>query len=414
MTDRGKMRSDGNIEKRFERFFKSPSRWKEKLEQWHKQHMEYHKQHDRSSKEHEELKKLNREISLKKAELLKYQKHFKYARIVVIVLNLIIWYVIFRFTGIKTVSISFAILISIGGIIELVFQSRIQKTVFEPIIALRKGVEEIANGNYDVRVDINVRNDMDLLADSFNNMAEKLSESEKIKTEYENNRKALIANISHDLKTPITSINGYIEAVLEVETMPEESLKKYLRIISNNTTYMNKLIDDLFLFSKLDLQKLEFKFETIRIKPYFNDLMEEFKYEVEERKIRFIYNDRLEGDHKVEIDMKRLQQVFRNVIGNAVKYGDNAELTITVDLYEKDGYVCTDIGDNGPGIPEDKLAHIFDRFYRIDNERTKDLMSTGLGLSIAKELVDAHKGKISVSSRENKGTCFTIQLPIGE
>lgn len=414
MADRGKMRSSEEIENRFKRFYKFSKGWKERIGQWHVQHKEYHRQHGEPRTEEYELRKLNRELNLKRAELLKYHKHIKYTRVFVIVINLVMWYLIFRFAGIKTVSISFAILISIGGIIELLFHSRIEKTVFEPIAALRKGVEEIAKGNYGIRVDINSRNEIDLLADSFNNMAAKLSESEKIKTEYENNRKALIANISHDLKTPITSINGYIEAVLEVETMPEESLRRYLRIISNNTIYMNKLIDDLFLFSKLDMQKLEFKFETVRIKPYFNDLMEEFKYELEERKIGFIYKDHLEKDYKVEIDLKRLQQVYRNVIGNAVKYGKNDGLAITVDLYEKDGYVCTNIGDNGPGIQEDKLEHIFDRFYRIDNERTKDLMSTGLGLSIAKELVDAHKGKISVSSMENKGTSFTIQLPTGE
>lgn len=400
---------------KFQRKYEEAQRRREEFqgrhEEAHRRHEVFQRQHEESYRQQEEYRKLHREFNLKKAELLKYHNHIKYARVFVIIINLVIWYIIFRFAGIEAVSISFALLISIGGIIELLFHSRLDKTVFGPIAKLKKGVEEIAKGNYDIRVDIKSRNEMELLADSFNKMAAKLSEGERIKAEYEENRKALIANISHDLKTPITSIQGYIEAIMDVDAMPKESLKRYLKIISNNTAYMNKLIDDLFLFSKLDVQKLELKLENVRIGPYIDDLMEEFKYELDERKIGFIYNNRLEKDLSVEIDLKRMQQVFRNIIGNAVKYGADKTLVITVDLYEKDGYVCVDIGDNGPGIPEDKLRHIFDRFYRIDTERTKDLMSTGLGLAIARELVDAHKGKISVVSAENKGTCFTISLP---
>lgn len=413
MADNGKKGLWNNIKKWRGKWRKARAQVPGRHKEWHKRHEESHKRHEEAGRQHEELLKLQKEYTLKKAELLKYHKHIVGARVFIIGLNLVIWYVIFRFAGIKTVSISFAILISIGGLIEILFHSRLERTLFVPIARLKKGVEEIAKGNYAVRVDIKTRNELELLADSFNSMAAKLGEAEKIKMEYEENRKALIANISHDLKTPITSIQGYIEAIMDVEDMSGERLKKYLRIISSNTAYMNKLIDDLFLFSKLDMQKLELNLENVRIKAYIHDLMEEFNYELEERKVRFIYTDRLEGDPMVAIDLKRLQQVFRNIIGNAVKYGTDRMLAIRVDLYGKDGYVCADVEDNGPGIPEDKLQHIFDRFYRIDTERTKDVMSTGLGLAIAKELVEAHEGKISVSSEENEGTCFTIQLPTG-
>ncbi len=398
---------------RLKRQLRYHAAWHKRHKAWHKRYEQSHERHREISKQHEELLKLHKEFNLKKAELIKYHQHIKYTRLFTILIILIIWYVIFRFAGIKTVSVSFAFLISIGGIIELMFHARLERSFFLPIARLKKGVEEIAMGNYDVRVKLKTGNEIELLADSFNHMAAKLGESDRIKAEYEENRKALIANISHDLKTPMTSIQGYIEAILDVEAMPVESLRKYLKIISSNTAYMNKLIDDLFLFSKLDMQKLELKLESVGIRPYISDLMEEFKYELEERKIEFVYNDRLQADHPVEIDLKRLQQVFRNIIGNAVKYGSDRRLKIIVSLYDKDGYVCADIENNGPAIPEDKLPYIFDRFYRIDTERTKDEMSTGLGLAIAKELVEAHKGKISVSSIEGAGTCFTVHLPVG-
>lgn len=119
----------------------------------------------------------------------------------------------------------------------------------------------------------------------------------------------------------------------------------------------------------------------------------------------------MEGDCHIYIDRKRLYQAIRNIIGNAVKFGSDKDMTIKIELDRQGDFITISIEDNGPGIPEDKLPYIFDRFYRIDNERTKDLMSTGLGLAIAKELVQAHGGAITVSSVEKNGTCFIIQLP---
>jgi signal transduction histidine kinase len=107
-----------------------------------------------------------------------------------------------------------------------------------------------------------------------------------------------------------------------------------------------------------------------------------------------------------------VHQVFRNIIGNAVKYGSEGNTKINVRMYKQDNYICVDIADNGPGISEDKLPHIFDRFYRVDYARTKDLMSTGLGLAIAKELTEALAGKIKAYSTVGIGSCFTIMLPI--
>jgi signal transduction histidine kinase len=314
--------------------------------------------------------------------------------------------------GFKGIGIFFAVIISIKEIFQFLFLLRLEKRIFTPIEKLKLGVDEIAKGNYRIKVECDVPNDLGLLIYSFNEMAQKLYESEKIQTEYEENRKTLIANISHDLKTPITAIQGYIEALLDGSIKNESDKDKYLRTIHHNTVYINKLIDDLFLFSKLDMQKLDFSYEAVHICAFMNDFMEEYKFDLEEKNIKFEYVDQLEHDYCINLDGKRFHQAFDNIINNAVKHGPENDLVIQITMGLKNDFICLAIQDNGPGIAADKLPYIFDRFYRIDTERKKDYVCTGLGLAIAQELVEAHGGKITVSSQENEGTCFTIMLPI--
>ncbi|MEG6523284.1 HAMP domain-containing sensor histidine kinase [Desulfotomaculum sp. 1211_IL3151] len=287
-----------------------------------------------------------------------------------------------------------------------------EKRIFIPISRLHNGVKEIAKGNYHVKIDHTTFNEIGFLIDSFNDMAAKLQRNETLKQEYEENWKTLIANISHDLKTPITAIGGYIDAIHDGVVTSPEKLDQYLHVIKKNTLYINRLIDDLFLFSKLDMHQLEFQMESIGIKAFMDDLMAEFRFEFEERGLGFQYTDDTDVNYKVTLDGKRIYQVIHNVIGNSVKYGPPGNLCLKIRLYQKAGFICLAIQDNGPGIPEDKITRIFDRFYRIDSERTKDLMSTGLGLSIAKELMAAHGGKIQVTSVLGEGSCFTLMLPI--
>jgi len=381
----------------------------------HRRHQEFQRKHQELHHHQRELCWHNHEFQRKHREFNKYHKSLRFLRPVSIVFNLIILYLLFRWVGIRSISIFFAVFIIIKEILQFSFLWRLEKRVFKPIDRLKNGVEEIAKGNYNVEIESDVINDLGfigLLVDSFNEMAQKLQASEKIKSEYEENRKTLVANISHDLKTPISTVQGYIEAILDGVVVSPEKVTMYLKTIYQNTVYIDKLIDDLFLFSKLDLQKLDFQFESVPVKAFMNDLMEEFKFELEEKQGNFYYLDKMKSDCPINIDRKRLYQAFRNIIGNAVKYGSNEDLTLKIELDGQDDFIDIKIEDNGPGIPEDKLPYIFDRFYRIDNERTKDLMSTGLGLAIAKELVQAHGGSITVSSIEKSGTCFTIRLPI--
>ncbi|MGD0586051.1 MAG: HAMP domain-containing sensor histidine kinase [Oryzomonas sp.] len=357
------------------------------------------------------FRKLHSHFHQHQREFLRYHRYFHYARPVVLLFNLIILYLLFRWAGIKAIGIFLASLIALKEIVVFIFLMRLEKRIITPIQELRHGVDQIAAGNYDVRVECHFPNDLGLLVTSFNEMVYRLQQAEQLKAEYEENRKGLITNISHDLKTPITAIQGYIEALLEGPAMSPEKRDKYLKTIHRNVSYLNHLIDDLFLFSKLDMQKLEFNFATVHIRGYLADLMEEYQLELEGRNIPLRVSDALEGDPRVNMDSRRIYQAINNVMRNAIGHGPDQGLCLQVNLYRKDALIALDIRDNGPGIPADKLPHIFGRFYRIDTERTKNFESTGLGLAITKELVRAHGGDVAVSSREGEGTCFTIMLP---
>jgi signal transduction histidine kinase len=371
---------------------------------------EMRRRHDEEELAHKAFHKKMNELYKENKEFKRYFRHVRYTRPLIVIFNVLVWYLIFKYFGVKSMSIIFAVLISAAGLIEVLFLVTLEKRVLKPINKLTNAVEEIAKGNYEVTVDYEARNEISILVNSFNDMAEKLRKAELLKAEYEDNRKALVANISHDLKTPITSIQAYVEVIMKTENMPKDTLSKYHETIYNNAAYVNKLIDDLFLFSKLDIEKLDFEFENLNVKAFMDDVMQEFEFELDSRNVAFNYECNLRGTYYFSIDRKRIFQVLRNIIGNAVKYGGKGNLEIKVRLYSEENNVYIAIEDNGPGIPQDKLPHIFERFYRVDYARTKDLMSTGLGLAIAKELVEAQGGSIKATSEENKGACFTIQL----
>lgn len=342
------------------------------------------------------------------AEFMRLHQISRYSGPLIVIFYIVVLYFLFSWAGFKTIAILLAVLLAAKGIFHLYYFNRLEKQVFQPVAALEQGFQDIAAGNYQVHLDHNVSNQFGRLIGSFNEMAEKLRVSEQVNQSYEENRKALIANISHDLKTPITAVQGYVEMILNGDVQEPQQVQKYLKIIQNNNTYINKLIDDLFLFSKLDMDKMEFKLEPVQVKPFMQDLMSEFVLELEEMKTELRYTDCLELDEQIVIDGKRVYQAVRNVIGNAVRYGPEEGLRIDARLYEQGNYLCLDLQDNGTGIDADKIDFIFERFYRVDSERGKNFNGTGLGLAIAKELLEAQQGKITVASIKNEGSCFTL------
>jgi signal transduction histidine kinase len=344
-------------------------------------------------------------------QFLRHYRYFRFFRPGAALFGLVILYLLFSWVGFKGVGLFFAALIIAKEAFQFFFLLRLEKRVFRPVESLKRGLDEVADGNYDVKVEYDKPNDLGFLIAAFNEMTARLSAGEKLQAEYEENRKALLANISHDLKTPLTAIRGYVEALLEGGPAQAENRDRYLRTIHHNIIYVNKLIDDLFLFSKLDMAKLEFVFEEVPARAFMGDLMEEYKFDLAERGVGFEYRDELAEDCRLRLDGKRIRQALNNIIGNAVQHGPEKGLAIKARLFRQEGFVGVAVADNGPGIPADKLPFIFDRFYRVAGERPKDA-NTGLGLAIARELVAAHGGRIAAASAAGEGSRFTVTLPI--
>lgn len=289
---------------------------------------------------------------------------------------------------------------------------KIYSRILLPIEKLKAGVNEIAHGHYDVHVAAPAAPEISELITAFNQMSSRLVESEALKQKYETNRKELIASISHDLKTPITSINGFVDGILDGVADTAEKQEAYIRIIQQNARYMNRLIDDLLLYSKLDLHKLNFEFSPMPFSVYVAELFAELKLENEENGVAMDLENSLSSAVVLQLDGRHFTRAIRNIVSNALTHGHGDQPRIRMELTGDDDAVTLCIQDNGPGIPPEQLPFIFDRFYRADCARSTVSGSSGLGLSIAKEIVQAHQGQIKAVSAPGDGARFCITLPI--
>ncbi len=220
-------------------------------------------------------------------------------------------------------------------------------------------------------------------------------------------RKEFVANVSHELKTPLTSIKSYAETLMENEVDPETT-NAFLHIINSETDRMGRLVKDLLQLSNFDASRSAFHFEREDLADLVKNTLFKVKVTAEKKNQSFDFSYR-EQEYPVEIDYDRMEQVLLNLFTNAMKYSDPAT-TIRVTLRQENGQHVLVIADEGYGIPEEDLSRIFERFYRVDKARSRELGGTGLGLSIAKEIVEAHGGLIAIESTLHEGTTVTIRL----
>ncbi|MCD1259623.1 HAMP domain-containing histidine kinase [Paenibacillus athensensis] len=290
----------------------------------------------------------------------------------------------------------------------------VSRSIIRPLRALQRATEAIKEGNLDMEVVPRSRDEIGELSRAFEEMRRKLKHSVELQLQYEENRKELISNISHDLKTPVTAIKGYVEGIMDGVTNSPDKLDRYVRTIYTKAVDMDRMIDELFLFSKLDLGRLPFQFETVALDRYIADCAQELQYDMEASDIRFELAELPAAALNVTADREKLKRVLLNVIGNAVKYRDDAkaESRIRLSVQRIDGQAVIQVEDNGQGIPAEALPHIFDRFYRADPSRNSATGGSGLGLAIAKQIVAEHGGLIWADSTAGQGTTVFIALPL--
>lgn len=287
---------------------------------------------------------------------------------------------------------------------------RLSKSLIEPLDSVKKAAKEIQGGNLDYPISYPVKNEIGELYQAFEEMRVKLKQSQALNAQYENSRKELMSNISHDLKTPITSIKGYVQGIIDGVANNPVKMDKYLRTIFTNAVEMERLTNDLFLFAKLDIKQLPFSFECVDIKKYLEDAREELNFALTEENIILNYESRYESSDLIMADRQRLVRVIHNIMENAKKHLKKQEKKIKIVLREEEGGALIEISDNGCGIPADKLPFVFDRFFRVDCARNRTTGGSGIGLSIAREIIEAHQGIIWAESTEGLGTSIFFTL----
>ena len=287
---------------------------------------------------------------------------------------------------------------------------RLSKSLIEPLDSVKKAAKEIQYGNLDYPISYPVKNEIGELYQAFEEMRIKLKQSQALNAQYENSRKELISNISHDLKTPITAIKGYAQGIIEGVANNPAKTEKYLRTIFTNAVEMERLTNDLVLFSKLDIKQIPFSFECVDINRYLEDAREELHFDLNENNIALNFESYYESDDFIMADRQRLIRVIHNIMENAKKHLNKQEKEIKIILKEEKNEALIEIRDNGCGIPADRLPLIFDRFYRVDCARNRTTGGSGIGLSIAKEIIEAHQGRIWGESTEGLGTSIFFTL----
>ena len=285
-----------------------------------------------------------------------------------------------------------------------IFTTWIYRSVVQPIKELRLATEKIKSGNLDFLVTAASNDEMGQLCTDFEKMRQRLKESAEEKIRFDNENRELISNISHDLKTPITSIKGYVEGIMDGVADTPEKVDKYIRTIYNKANDMDRLIDELTFYSKIDTNKIPYNFSKINVAEYFGDCVEEVGLDMETRGIELGYFNYVDEDVVVIADAEQMKRVINNIIGNSLKYLDKKKGILNIRIKDDGDFIQVIIEDNGKGIAAKDLPYIFDRFYRTDSSRNSSKGGSGIGLSIVKKIIEDHGGRIWATSKEGIGT----------
>jgi histidine kinase len=304
----------------------------------------------------------------------------------------------------------FVILVLILVVTNGLLTYYVSRSIIKPIKQLKAAAQKIKEGDLDYTIKVYGKDELAQLSTDFEAMRKQLQESAQVQAQYEKNRKELIAHISHDLKTPITSIKGYVEGIRDGVSNSPEKLERYLQTIYQKSIDMDLLINELFLYSKLDLKKLPFDFEKVDLKDYMIDYLEELAFDLEKKNVKLAFKYDASSYYPVSVDREKLKRVFSNIIDNSLKYMDKKNGEITISLHQNQSEVILELADNGPGISNESLPFIFRQFYREEGSRNKETGGSGLGLSIAGMIIEEHGGTIKAESSLGIGTKIIISL----
>lgn len=306
-----------------------------------------------------------------------------------------------RFMGYLVLAIA-VILILTSALITAWVNQDIYKPIKELSIAMRK----IAEGDFDYRLPDKQEGEIGHLHDNYEQMRLQLKENAEEKMQNEKKSKELVSNISHDLKTPITSIKGYVEGIMDGVADTPEKMDKYIKTIYNKANDMDRLINELTTYSGIDSNKIPYHFHVLNIADYFQDCVEEVGLDLEQKDIQLNYTNLAPADTCIVADPEQLKKVINNIISNSVKYMGHDKGIIDIRILDEGESVRIEIEDNGKGIAAKDIGNIFERFYRTDSSRNSLQGGSGIGLSIVKKIIEDHGGYVWATSKEGEGTCM--------
>ena len=286
----------------------------------------------------------------------------------------------------------------------------IYRSIAVPLVKLKKATKNIKEGNLDFVLEVEGNDEFSQLCQDFEEMRKRLKESTEEKILMDKENKELISNISHDLKTPITAIKGYVEGIMDGVADTPEKMDKYIRTVYNKANDMDRLINELTFYSKIDTNRIPYTFSKLNVEDYFSDCAEELGLEMETRGIELVYANYVEKDVQVIADGEQIRRVIHNIVSNAIKYMEKPRGIIQLRVKDVGDFIQVEIEDNGKGIAAKDLPYIFDRFYRTDVSRNSSKGGSGIGLSIVKKIMEDHGGKVWATSRLGIGTIMYFVL----
>ena len=286
----------------------------------------------------------------------------------------------------------------------------IYRSIAVPMVKLKKATQNIKEGNLDFVLEVEGKDEFSQLCQDFEEMRKRLKESTEEKILMDKENKELISNISHDLKTPITAVKGYVEGIMDGVADTPEKMDRYVRTIYNKTNEMDHLINELTFYSKIDTNRIPYTFSKLNVEDYFSDCAEELGLEMETRGIELVYANYVEKGVQVIADGEQIRRVIHNIVSNAIKYMEKPRGIIQLRVKDVGDFIQVEIEDNGKGIAAKDLPYIFDRFYRTDVSRNSSKGGSGIGLSIVKKIMEDHGGKVWATSRLGIGTIMYFVL----
>lgn len=310
--------------------------------------------------------------------------------------------------------ILFMVVLTVTIIISIIVLTRwLSGGMSSSLEQLSEAVRQVQDGNLSYRINSQKKDELGKACQEFDEMTECLENSVKEREKYEEARKQMLAGISHDLRTPLTSVKAYVEGLRDGIANTEEKRQRYYNALKIRTADMEDLIDNLSLFSRFDRGEYHFSMERIELVGFLSQFFNEYIVEFQENHITFDWDTLSEEDLYINGDKKQLRRMLGNLIENALKYREKDETVLRVSLYRKSSKAVLEIEDDGPGVPAEERELIFDTFYRGDKARSNPGGGSGLGLSIVKEILKGHKASIRAESgADGKGLKLIMEFPL--